>query len=178
VTVVAGRASLRPRVRIDAAVIGPGLALAAMIVVYSVLSPHFLTVSNFTNVLVQCSPLLILAAGQTFPILMGGLDLSQGSIVSLVSVVTAGVMLDRGLGLAAIAGIGSGVLVGLANVVLIGRFRIQPFIVTLGMLYMIAGAAMVYSGGSSLFGLPQPDVDTFFWLCGMPVSEADASVIP
>ena len=71
-----------------------------MIVVYSLLSPHFLTVSNFTNVLVQCSPLLILAAGQTFPILMGGLDLSQGSIVSLVSVVTAGVMLDHGLGLA------------------------------------------------------------------------------
>ena len=137
-----------------------------MIIVYSVLSPHFLTVSNFTNVLVQCSPLLILAAGQTFPILMGGLDLSQGSIVSLVSVVTAGVMLDHGLGLAAVAGIGSGVLVGLANGTLIGRFQIQPFIVTLGMLYMIAGAAMVYSGGSSLFGLPQPDVDIFFWFGG------------
>ena len=114
-TAVVNRPSLRPRVRIDAAVIGPGLALAAMITVYSVLSPHFLTVSNFMNVLVQCSPLLILAAGQTFPILMGGLDLSQGSIVSLVSVVTAGVMLDHGLGLGAIAGIGSGVLVGLAN---------------------------------------------------------------
>ena len=48
-------------------------------------------------------------------------------------------------------------LVGWANGVLIGRFRILPFIVNLGMLYMIAGAAMVYSGGSSLFGLPQPD---------------------
>jgi ribose/xylose/arabinose/galactoside ABC-type transport system permease subunit len=157
---------MRPRLRIDAAIIGPGLALVAMIIVYSVLSPHFLTVSNFTNVLVQCSPLLILAVGQTFPILMGGLDLSQGSIVSLVSVVTAGVMLDHGLGLGAIAGIGSGVLVGLANGVLIGRFQIQPFIVTLGMLYMIAGAAMVYSGGSSVFGLPEPDVDRFFWFGG------------
>ena len=40
-TAVASRAPLRPRVRIDAAVIGPGLALAAMIIVYSVLSPHF-----------------------------------------------------------------------------------------------------------------------------------------
>jgi ribose/xylose/arabinose/galactoside ABC-type transport system permease subunit len=66
VTALARDALLRPRVRIDAAVIGPGLALAAMIVVYSVLSPHFLTISNFTNVLVQCSPLLILAAGQRF----------------------------------------------------------------------------------------------------------------
>jgi ribose transport system permease protein len=78
VTAVAGHASLRPRRRIDAAIIGPGLALAAMIVVYSILSPHFLTISNFTNVLVQCSPLLILAAGQTFPILMGGLDFRKG----------------------------------------------------------------------------------------------------
>ena len=137
-----------------------------MFVVYSLLSSHFLTVPNITNVLVQCAPLLILAAGQTFPILMGGLDLSQGSIVSLVSVVTAGVMIDHGLGLGAFAGIGSGLLVGLVNGLLIGRSRIQPFIVTLGMLYMISGAAMVYSGGSSVFGLPQPDVDRFFWFGG------------
>jgi ribose/xylose/arabinose/galactoside ABC-type transport system permease subunit len=63
VTSITGAASLRPRLHIDAAIIGPGLALAVMIIIYSVLSPHFLTVSNFTNVLVQCSPLLILAAG-------------------------------------------------------------------------------------------------------------------
>jgi ribose transport system permease protein len=49
---------------------------------------------------------------------------------------------------------------------LIGRARIQPFIVTLGTLYMAAGLAMVYSGGSSIFGLPKPDVDYFFWLGG------------
>ena len=97
---------------------------------------------------------------------MGGLDLSQGSIVSLVSVVTAGVMMDHGLALGAAAGLGSGFLVGLTNGVLIGRARVQPFIVTLGMLYMISGAAMVYSGGSSIFGLPRPDVDIFFWLGG------------
>jgi ribose transport system permease protein len=156
----------RRRRKVDAAVLGPSVALAAMFVVYSLLSSHFLTVQNITNVLVQCAPLLILAAGQTFPILMGGLDLSQGSIVSLVSVVTAGVMMDHGLGLGASAGIGSGLLVGLVNGLLIGRARVQPFIVTLGMLYMVSGAAMVYSGGSSIFGLPQPDVDRFFWVGG------------
>jgi putative xylitol transport system permease protein len=75
-------------------------------------------------------------------------------------------MLDHGLGLGAVAGIGSGILVGVANGILIGRFRIQPFIITLGMLYMIAGTAMVYSGGSSVFGLPEPDVDRFFWFGG------------
>ena len=152
--------------RIDPAVVGPSIALIVMFVIYSVLSPHFLTLQNVTNVLVQCAPLLILAAGQCFAVLMGGLDLSQGSIVSLVSVATAGVMMDHGLALGAGAGLGSGLLVGLANGILIGKARIQPFIVTLGMLYMIAGAAMVLSGGSSIFGLPQPDVDTFFWFGG------------
>ena len=49
---------------------------------------------------------------------------------------------------------------------LIGRARIQPFIVTLGTLYIAAGLAMVYSGGSSIFGLPKPDVDYFFWFGG------------
>jgi ribose/xylose/arabinose/galactoside ABC-type transport system permease subunit len=52
------------------------------------------------------------------------------------------------------------------NGLLIGRARIQPFIVTLGMLYMIAGAALVLSGGSTVFGLPHPDVDIFFWFGG------------
>ena len=76
---------------------------------------------------------------------MGGLDLSQGSIVSLVSVVTAGVMMRHRLRSAA-AGLGIGFGVALVNGLLIGRARIQPFIVTLGTLYMAAGLAMVYSG--------------------------------
>lgn len=152
--------------RLDPAVVGPSIALVAMFVVYSMLSPHFLTAQNITNVLVQSAPLLILATGQTFALLMGGLDLSQGSIISLVSVVTAGVMMEHGLEVGAAAGIGSGLLVGLINGLLVGRARIQPFIVTLGTLYIAAGTAMVYSGGSSIFGLPKPDVDRFFWFGG------------
>jgi ribose/xylose/arabinose/galactoside ABC-type transport system permease subunit len=152
--------------RIDPATIGPGLALLAMIVVFSTLSPYFLTRTNVTNVLVQSAPLLILANGQTFALLMGGLDLSQGSIVSLVSVVTAGVMMRHHIALGAAAGLGVGFGIALANGLLIGRARIQPFIVTLGTLYMAAGLAMVYSGGSSIFGLPKPDVDYFFWFGG------------
>lgn len=152
--------------RIDPATVGPAVALALMFIVYSVLSPHFLTVQNITNVLVQSAPLMILASGQTFALLMGGLDLSQGSIVSLVSVVTAGVMMHFGLPLGAAAGLGAGIGIGLINGLLVGRARIQPFIVTLGMLYITAGAAMVVSDGSSIFGLPRPDVDYFFWFGG------------
>ena len=152
--------------RIEPATIGPMAALLAMLLAFSILSPYFLTPSNVTNVLVQSAPLLILAAGQTFALLMGGLDLSQGSIVSLVSVVTAGVMMRHPLALGAAAGLGVGFGVSLVNGLLIGRARIQPFIVTLGTLYIAAGLAMVYSGGSSIFGLPKPDVDYFFWFGG------------
>lgn len=151
---------------LDSALFGPTLALALMFIVYSIASPYFLTTGNITNVLVQSAPLLILATGQTFALLMGGLDLSQGSIISLVSVVTATIMMNYGIAPAAIAGILSGVAVGVVNGLLVGRARIQPFIVTLGMLYMIAGAAMLVSGGSTIFGLPKPDVDIFFWIGG------------
>jgi ribose transport system permease protein len=162
---------------IDPAIIGPGTALLLMFVVFSVLSPHFLTLGNVTNVLVQSAPLLILGTGQTFALLMGGLDLSQGSVVSLVSVVTAGVLMQHGLALGALAGLGAGVAVGVLNGLLIGRARIQPFIVTLGTLYMAAGGAMVYSGGSSIFGLPKPDVDYFFWFGGGVIGPVPVPVI-
>ena len=152
--------------RIDPATVGPAVALLVMVVTFSILSPYFLTRTNVTNVLVQSAPLLILATGQTFALLMGGLDLSQGSIVSLVSVVAAGVMMRHRFVLGCLAGLGIGLGVALVNGLLIGRARIQPFIVTLGTLYMAAGLAMVYSGGSSIFGLPKPDVDYFFWLGG------------
>ena len=152
--------------RIEPAIFGPSVALIAMALIFSIASPYFLTRTNITNVLVQSAPLLILAAGQTFALLMGGLDLSQGSIVSLVSVVTAGVLMKHGIVLGGLAGFAAGFGVALVNGLLIGRARIQPFIVTLGTLYMAAGLAMVYSGGSSIFGLPKPDVDYFFWFGG------------
>jgi ribose transport system permease protein len=152
--------------RIDPALFGPSLALIVMFIIYSIASPYFLTGTNITNVLVQSAPLLILATGQTFALLMGGLDLSQGSIISLVSVVTATVMMNYGIVPAAIVGLASGIAVGVVNGVLIGKARIQPFIVTLGMLYMIAGTALVVSNGSTIFGLPRPDVDIFFWFGG------------
>jgi ribose transport system permease protein len=163
--------------RIDPATIGPAGALLVMIIVFSILSPYFLTRTNITNVLVQSAPLLILATGQTFALLMGGLDLSQGSILSLVSVVTAGVMMRHRILLGAVAGLGTGFGIALVNGLLVGRARIQPFIVTLGTLYIAAGLAMVYSGGSSIFGLPKPDVDYFFWFGGGFIGPAPVPVL-
>ncbi len=152
--------------RIEPATVGPLAALVLMFAIYSAFSPHFLTVSNITNVLVQLAPLLILATGQTFAVLMGGLDLSQGSVVSFTSVVTAAVMMQYGFLPATLVGLTAGCLIGVLNGLLVGHARIQPFIVTLGMLYVAAGGAMVVAGGSTIFGLPRPDVDYFFWFGG------------
>jgi ribose transport system permease protein len=163
--------------RVDPATVGPSLALVLMIIIFSVLSPYFLTRANVTNVLVQSAPLLILGTGQTFALLMGGLDLSQGSVISLVSVVSGSVMLEHSFAAGALAGLGAGLTIALINGLLIGRARIQPFIVTLGTLYVAAGMAMVYSGGTSIFGLPKPDVDYFFWLGGGFVGPIPVPVI-
>jgi len=67
--------------RIEPATIGPSIALLTMLVAFSILSPHFLTVSNLTNVLVQSAPLLILAAGQTFALLMGAWAIVTGALL-------------------------------------------------------------------------------------------------
>lgn len=174
---VSGNAISAAWAKVDPATVGPLVALIMMFVVYATLSPHFLTVSNITNVLVQMAPLLILATGQTFSLLMGGLDLSQGSVVSLVSVVTAVVLMDYGFVLGSLAGLAAGTLVGFCNGWLVGRARIQPFIVTLGMLYVAAGTAMVVAGGSTIFGLPRPDVDYFFWVGGGYVGPVPVPVV-
>jgi ribose transport system permease protein len=174
---VSGNAISAAWAKVDPATVGPLIALISMFVIYTTLSPHFLTVSNITNVLVQMAPLLILASGQTFALLMGGLDLSQGSVVSLVSVVTAAVLMDYGFVLGSLAGLAAGTLVGFCNGWLVGRARIQPFIVTLGMLYVAAGSAMVVAGGSTIFGLPRPDVDYFFWVGGGYVGPVPVPVV-
>jgi ribose/xylose/arabinose/galactoside ABC-type transport system permease subunit len=86
-------------------------------------------------------------------------------------------MMRHRIVLGAVAGLGAGFGVSLLNGLLIGRARIQPFIVTLGTLYVAAGLAMVYSGGSSIFGLPKPDVDYFFWFGGGFIGPVPVSVL-
>ena len=146
--------------------IGLLMFFVLMMITYAALSPHFLTLRNITNVLLQSSALLFLALGQTLAIISAGLDLSQGAIVSVVSVVSAQVIKDHGLLMGTIAGIGSGLTLGLVNGFLIGKARIQPFIATLGMLYIAGGIAMVYVNGSAVFGIPEPAVDQWFYLGG------------
>ncbi len=132
------------------------LALLGLCVVLSFLSPYFLTVNNLLNVLLQASINLIVAIGMTFVITSGGIDLSVGSIVALAGIIMA-LALNAGTGLllACLAALVVGAGIGAGNGLLITRFRLPPFIVTLGTMSIVRGMALIISDGRPVYGLPQ-----------------------
>jgi ribose transport system permease protein len=149
------------------------LALLLLIVVGSVLSPFFLQPANFLNVARQVAIVGILGIGMTFVILTAGIDLSVGSIVGLVAIASASLM-HEGVPwpLALVLGLLTGALVGAVNGLGITKGRLQPFIMTLGMLVIARGVTMTYSKGQPIsLG---PAADAFAWLgtgvlLGVPV---------
>ena len=122
--------------------VGLGLSLA---------TESFLTVSNLTNVARQVSINGILAVGVTFVLLTGGVDLSLGSVVALSGVVCATFAHPSGDGhplfLPVAAGLLTGAACGLVNGGLVTKGHVAPFIVTLGMMTVARGLALIVSGG-------------------------------
>jgi ribose transport system permease protein len=140
---------------------GTLIGLLALCGVLGALTPHFLTVSNLLNIAQQTSINAIVAVGMTFVILSGGIDLSVGSIVAL-SGVALGLALhaDQPVVVAILAALGTGVLCGQINGLLVDRGRLPPFIVTLGMMSMARGAALVVTEGRPISGFDE----SFRWL--------------
>ena len=127
--------------------------LALLVTLLTVLSPHFLTVSNLSNVLEQTSINAVIAVGMTFVILSGGIDLSVGSLVALSGVALASAL--RGglpLPLALLAGLATGAAAGLANGLLITRGKLPPFIATLGMMSVARGLTLFWTDGRPISG--------------------------
>jgi ribose transport system permease protein len=135
------------------------LALVVMVVVLSLASEQFLTVPNLRNILLQISVNLCLSIGMTLIILTGGIDLSVGAILGLSGAVAAG-LLKNGLTLtflgvqlqftsfgAIVAGIAVGLACGWFNGMAITRFRLPPFVATLGMLSIARGLTMLWTNG-------------------------------
>ncbi len=135
-----------------------GLAgvLVLLIVFLAIKSPYFLTTGNLIVVGRQASLSLIIAVGMTFVILAGGIDLSVGSTVALVSILTGEFMVNLGLPpvLAAVLALLCGALVGLVNGAIVAATSIPPFVVTLGMLAVARGLALGITQGSTISGLP------------------------
>lgn len=139
---------------------GIGVALIVLVVFFALAHDKFLTVNNVSNILTQISINTIIAAGMTFVILLGGIDLSVGSVLALCAVVSAKVLTMEGLSdfsaisLAVMAGIACGTACGLISGSICEKWRIHSFIVTLGMLNIARGAALQIADARTIFGFP------------------------
>jgi Ribose/xylose/arabinose/galactoside ABC-type transport systems, permease components len=153
-------------------------ALIVIIIVFSLLSPDYFTLSNLLTMASHVSIYALLAIGQLLVVLNGGIDLSVGSTLGLAGIV-AGFLMNgvdfKALGftlfpavwVVAVVAIVVGALIGLVNGVLVSRFKVAPFIATLGMLYAVRGAALLITNGltyNNLAGKPELGNTGFDWL--------------
>ncbi|RQD77604.1 MAG: ABC transporter permease [Candidatus Syntrophonatronum acetioxidans] len=129
------------------------ILLLAIIVGLSSVSPFFLTWNNFRNILDHTSLHIVLALGMTFVICTGGIDLSIGSVSALSGVCMA-VAMHAGLPVpqSIFIGIVAGMLIGLVNGTIISLLEINPFIITLGMMSVSRGLALIITGGIPIYG--------------------------
>ena len=131
--------------------------LVLLCIGFELASGRFLSVGNLSIVMQQASINAVLAAGMTFVILTGGIDLSVGSILALAAVVAVGATLTPGLAWAAIPlALLAGAACGLVNGSLIAWLGLPPFIVTLGALTAVRGVARLAAGDSTVFNSDLP----------------------
>jgi ribose/xylose/arabinose/galactoside ABC-type transport system permease subunit len=137
------------------------ITLVALCVVIGFLNPVFLSLDNLTNILLQSAVNLIIALGMTFVIIVGGIDLSVGSLVALTGMVL-GLFLVHGVAVpVAILGVVLlGAFCGGMNGIVIARWRVPAFIVTLGMMSAARGVALMLTSGRSVSGFSTG----FLWL--------------
>jgi len=155
---------------------GIGLALVLICLFFAMTTPQFASSMNLTNIFVQISINTVISVGMTFVILLGGIDLSVGSVLALATIVAGKIITIQALPvwlaiiLASVAGILVGSLCGLFNGFVSVRWRIHSFVVTLGMLNIARGAALQVSNSRTIFSFP--DVFNNFGtktLMGIPV---------
>ncbi len=132
------------------------VAFLAITIGLAATTPQFLTTANALSILLASSLIGIVAVGQTFVIVTGGIDLSTGSVVALAGVVSGlALQADWGVVPAVAAGIGLGALCGSFNAFAVTALGMTPFIVTLSVLAMARGLAFIVTGGNTLFGFPE-----------------------
>ncbi|WP_104081281.1 ABC transporter permease [Cryobacterium sp. Y11] len=132
-------------------------AVVILLVVYlSWASPYFFTSGNLTVVGRQIGLALIISVGMTFVILIGGIDLSVGSVVAFVSVLTGVFIVNLGMSpiVAILLALVGGAVVGLVNGSINAYMGIPSFVVTLGMLAVARGLSLGITSGSTISGFP------------------------
>ena len=153
-------------------------ALIAIIIVFSLLSPYYFSLSNFLTMASHVAIFGILAVGMLLVILNGGIDLSVGSTLGLCGVIAGFLM--QGVSVPAlgytfyppvwvvvILTCALGGFVGLVNGVLVARFKVPAFVATLGVMYVARGVALLITNGltyNNLGGRPELGNTGFNWL--------------
>lgn len=137
------------------------LALILIIVVFSLMSPNYLTTGNLLIMSSHVAIYAILGMGMLLVVLNGGIDLSVGSTLGFSAVIGGffmrgvplemfGVTLYPSVPVVVVLSCGVGALVGLINGVLVARFKVAPFVATLGMLYVVRGFALLMTNGLTI----------------------------
>ncbi len=130
--------------------------ILVMVLTMTFKSDVFFTARNLQNILLQTSFLAIAAFGMTFVIIAAELDLSQGSSIALIGVITADVMVkNESIFLGILAGLATGLILGLIIGFVTVVLRVPSFITTLGMLVMARGLAREITSGSTIGGFPE-----------------------
>ena len=171
---------LRDRLLANGSVASIALFFALVVILFSVLTDGFLSLGNILNILRQSAPLLMVACAMTLVITTGGIDLSVGSILALVSALTA-ILIQAGLPwvVVVVLMLAGGALIGALQGFLIAYETIPAFIVTLAGLSIIRGIALLMTGG---YSIPIPSTLSFVelgrgWFGGIPVPALIAAAV-
>ncbi|MCR5762996.1 MAG: ABC transporter permease [Treponema sp.] len=137
------------------------IALILLVIVFSILSPNFLSGSNLIIMSKHVAQTAILSVGMTFVVLTGGIDLSVGAICGLSGMIAGGLIYEglvfNFLGITVyfsvpviiLISILMGMIVGLVNGILVTKFKVPAFIATLGTMFICRGSAMLRSNGKT-----------------------------
>lgn len=128
------------------------IILFIMVIAASFISPFFLSVENITNIFRASSFIGIVAIGMTMVIILGGIDLSVGSIVGFSGAIAASAWsLTGSVSLVFFIPLALGIVIGLFNGFLVSRLKLQAFVATLATMTIVRGAGLVYTGGQPIY---------------------------
>lgn len=151
---------------------GPVAALLIIVVVVAVTTPSFWSAENFRNIALQVAVLSVVALGATIVIITGGIDLSPGSMIAVLTMVLALTIktLGQPLWISVLVTIFLGAVMGAVNGALVSYLRIPAFIVTLAGMSAYKGLALTVPPGSPIFSL-SPDLGNLFYgqVFGVPL---------
>jgi ribose transport system permease protein len=144
------------RLRLTSGLQGPLIGLLLLCALFSFASPYFLQVRNWLNILDQVTVGGIVAIGMTVVILIGGIDLSVGSVLAFSMMMLGWFSHNAGLPLvpSIVLGVATGALCGMVTGFLVTVAKLPPFIATLAMMSMLRGAANIITGGFQIIGYP------------------------